>query len=44
VKRGDTLTRIAHRYGVSVHSLQRWNHLGKRLRIGQKIVIPQNPA
>ena len=44
VKKGDTLTRIGQRYGVSVRSLQRWNHLGKRLRIGQKIVIPKNPA
>ena len=42
VKKGDTLTRIAHRYGVSVDSLKRWNRAGNRLRIGQKIYIRKN--
>ena len=42
VKKGDTLARIAQRYHVSVRSLQRWNRVGKHLRVGQKIVIPRN--
>jgi len=43
VKRGDTLTRIAHRYGVSLQSLKRWNPDAGILRIGQKIYIRKNP-
>ena len=42
VKKGDTLTRIARRYGVSVTSLKRWNRPGDPLRIGQKIYIRKN--
>ena len=42
VKKGDTLTRIARRYGVSVQSLQQWNHAGSALHIGQKIYIRKN--
>ena len=38
VKRGDTLSGIARRYGVSVDDLRRWNHLG-RLIAGREIVI-----
>jgi membrane-bound lytic murein transglycosylase D len=33
VKRGDTLTSIARRHGVSVASLQDWNELGRRTTI-----------
>lgn len=39
VKSGDTLTRIADRYGVSVRSLRNWNRVGSVLHIGQKIYI-----
>jgi membrane-bound lytic murein transglycosylase D len=39
VKRGDTLSGIAARHGISVRDLKRWNRLGGVLRIGQKIVI-----
>jgi len=39
VKRGDTLSGIARRYGVSVGALKRWNRTGKVLRIGQKIYV-----
>lgn len=36
VKRGDTLSGIAHRHHVSTQQLIRWNHLGKRpLKPGQ---------
>ncbi len=39
VKSGDTLYRIALKYGVSVAQLKRWNRLGKSQRIypGQKL-------
>lgn len=41
VRRGDTLTRIARRFRLSVGSLMRINNFGpsKRLRSGQSIVI-----
>jgi membrane-bound lytic murein transglycosylase D len=39
VKKGDTLTGIAHRYGVSVRSLKQWNRVGGALNIGQKIFV-----
>jgi len=42
VKKGDTLTRIARRYRVSVASLKRWNRAGSHLRVGQKIFIRKN--
>jgi membrane-bound lytic murein transglycosylase D len=42
VRRGDTLSRIASRYGVSVASLQRENKMGKRtvLHAGQTLRVP----
>ena len=41
VRRGDTLGRIASRYGVSVQSLARANGVGRRgLRSGQQLQIP----
>ncbi len=33
VRRGDTLSRIARRFGVTVRDLQRWNGLGGSTRI-----------
>jgi membrane-bound lytic murein transglycosylase D len=42
VRSGDTLTKIARRYGVSVRALKQWNHAGDRLRVGQKIYIRKN--
>lgn len=41
VRPGDTLTRIAARYGISVRELARLNKLGlrSRLRVGQRLVI-----
>lgn len=41
VKNGDTLTRIATKYKVSINSIKRENGLKKdQLKIGQKLVIP----
>jgi membrane-bound lytic murein transglycosylase D len=39
VRRGDTLSSIARRYGVRLADLQRWNPQAKVLHIGQKIYI-----
>ena len=43
VKRGDSLWKIARRYGTTVRALKRKNAMGRRhrLRAGQEIVIPQ---
>ena len=41
VRRGDTLGRIARRYGVSVQALARANNVrGRALRSGQRLQIP----
>ena len=40
VKKGDTLTKIANKYHVSVSDLMKWNHLkNDRIREGQKLTI-----
>ena len=40
VKKGDTLSRIASKYNVSVKDLQRWNNLkSDRIREGQTLII-----
>lgn len=39
VRRGDTLTAIARRHGVSVGELRRWNGIGTRIYAGQQIRI-----
>lgn len=41
VRSGDTLEKIADRYGVSVSDLRAWNHLskGRHIQVGQKLVI-----
>ena len=40
VRRGDTLTEIAGRYGVTIHDLTRWNHLAREsVRTGQKLRV-----
>ena len=43
VRKGDTLYRIANRYGVSVQELRRENRIGRKstLRVGQKLAVPQ---
>lgn len=41
VQRGDTLIRIAHRYGVSVPALREANNIrGDLIRTGQRLTIP----
>ena len=40
VKKGDTLSGIAVRYGVTVSKLKTWNHLNStKLSIGQRLTI-----
>ena len=40
VRRGDALSKIARRYGVSVTSLKQWNRLrGTTIRVGQRLAI-----
>lgn len=43
VRKGDTLYRIANRYGVSVEDLRRENRIGRKstLRVGQRLAVPQ---
>ncbi len=42
VKRGDTLSKIAHRYDVTLGQLREWNGIsGSRIRIGQRLTIHQ---
>jgi LysM repeat protein len=41
VRRGETLSHLAQRYGTSVRALMRVNRLGSsRLRIGKTLRIP----
>ena len=42
VRRGETLSHIALRYGVSVRNLQRWNGIGTNIRVGQRLAIYTN--
>jgi membrane-bound lytic murein transglycosylase D len=46
VRRGDSLWKIARRFGVSVNKLARWNGLAKRsvLRPGKRLVIYRGAA
>ncbi|MCS7155579.1 MAG: LysM peptidoglycan-binding domain-containing protein [Bacteroidota bacterium] len=40
VRRGETLSAIARRYGVSIAQLRQWNGLASnRLRVGQRLLI-----
>lgn len=42
VRKGDTLTEIAHKYRVPIRELARHNQLNRRARIpvGARLVIP----
>ncbi|MEM1093696.1 MAG: LysM peptidoglycan-binding domain-containing protein [Bacteroidota bacterium] len=43
VRRGDTLSEIAKRYGVRVSDLRRWNNLSSsRIRSGQRLTIERS--
>ena len=46
VQRGDTLAAVAERYGVSVETLARLNHLrtSARLHAGSTITVPETPS
>ena len=39
VRKGDSLSRIADRFNISVSDIKRWNSLGKYLQPGQKIKL-----
>ena len=40
VKKGDTLGRIARRYGTTVRQLKRWNNLrSDRIYVGQRLIV-----
>jgi LysM repeat protein len=43
VKRGETLSQIARRYGTSIQTIQRANSLGRRtvIRVGQRLRVPR---
>jgi len=43
VRKGETLSKIAERYGVSVSQLKRWNRLGRSnlIRVGQRLTISE---
>ncbi|MFN3505757.1 MAG: LysM peptidoglycan-binding domain-containing protein, partial [Caldimicrobium sp.] len=44
VKRGETLAKIARKYGVKEEDLKRWNNLRtEKLKAGQKLVIKREP-
>ncbi len=44
VRRGDTLSRIAARHGVSVSDLQQWNELnGTTIHVGQELTLGEAP-
>lgn len=44
VKRGETLGKIAKKYGVTSKQIMKWNHLksANKLRVGQRLVIYRN--
>lgn len=43
VRKGDSLAKIAHQFGVSVQQLQAWNHLNSLvIHPGQRLVIYHN--
>ncbi|UCF67331.1 MAG: LysM peptidoglycan-binding domain-containing protein [Acidobacteriota bacterium] len=46
VRRGDTLSAIARRYGTTVRAIQQANNMGRRtlLRIGQVLDVPRGPG
>lgn len=43
VRKGETLSHISMKYGVSLNNIRRWNGIkGNNIRVGQKIVIYSN--
>ncbi|WP_232297838.1 transglycosylase SLT domain-containing protein [Nitrosospira sp. NpAV] len=43
VKKGDALSSIALRYGVTVAQIKSWNNGNERLRVGQKLILKHSP-
>jgi membrane-bound lytic murein transglycosylase D len=43
VRRGDTLSEIAMRYGTSTRKLRRWNRIGKYIHPGDRLTIHVAP-
>ena len=41
VRSGDTLSKIASRYGTTVSKIQKANGIGSKIRAGQKLKIPR---
>jgi membrane-bound lytic murein transglycosylase D len=42
VQKGDTLSKIAEKYGVSVSTLQAWNNLDETtIYAGEKLIVQQ---
>ena len=41
VRKGDTLSSIARRYGTTASAIQKYNGIGTKIRPGQKIKIPR---
>lgn len=41
VRNGDTLSKIASRYGTTVSKIQKANGIGSKIRAGQKLKIPR---
>ena len=40
VKRGDSLSRISYKYGVSIKNIKKWNNIkGTNIKIGDKLII-----
>lgn len=40
VRRGDTLERIARRYGINIEQLKEWNRLrGNKIYVGQRLIV-----
>lgn len=46
VRKGDTLSKVARKYGVSVSNLRAWNNLRKSsyLRVGQRLAVSKKGA
>jgi membrane-bound lytic murein transglycosylase D len=46
VRKGDTLSQIGRRYGVSVRSIQQTNNMGRRtlIRVNQTLLVPTSSA
>ncbi len=44
VRKGETVSSIAARYGVKVSDIQYWNNIGSKIQVGQKLVVKGGSA